>query len=148
MVDWLTVFVSVGLSVLGSVVVTEYQIRREQAVEESAEVDDWYAETANYASQIRRTWQRLFDTPDQYHVSLSEIQSKLSLLEGQISRHATEGEQLGVDDDVIDSLDELADTCRAPSNAPLHSDSLEQFSEFRDDCLNAVEAVEESLEGH
>lgn len=146
MVDWITVVASVGLSVVGSMVVTEYQLRREQSVEESAELEEWYDDSAGYAAQVRRTWQRLFDSPDYIAVNLSEIQSELSLLEGQISRHASQGEQLDADEDVIEALDTLTTECRRPTDRSLHSDSLSEFEEFREDILDSVEDVEQALE--
>lgn len=146
MVDWITVIVSVTLSVIGSLIVTEYQIRREQAVEESAEVEEWYADSASYASQVRRTWQRLFDSPERPGMNLSDIQSELSLLEGQISRHATEGEQIDANQDVIDALDRLAEECRRADNNTLHTNSLSEFENLREEQLEAVEAVEQALE--
>lgn len=146
MVDWLTVGTSVGLSVLGSLIVTEYQIRREQSIEESSELEEWYDDSASYAAQVRRTWQRLFDSPDHRGINPSEIQKELSLLEGQISRHASEGEQLDADEDAIEALDGLASECRRPEERPLHNDSLSEFEEMREDILEKVEEVEQTLE--
>lgn len=146
MVDWLTVIASVGLSVVGSMVVTEYQLRRQQSVEESAELQDWYEDTAGYAAEAHRIWQRLFDSPDRPSGNLSEIQSELGLLEGQMSRHASTGEQIGADSEVIDALDDLARECREPAERPLHMNSMPEFEEMRDDILAAADELEETLE--
>lgn len=149
MVEWTTVAASVGLSGLSSLVVafvvTEYRLRREQSVERSVEVSDWYEDSAAYAAQVRRTWQRLFDSPDRAGMNLSEIQGELSLLEGQISRHASAGEQLGANQEVIDALDTLAEECRRVDDRPLHMDSLSEFEELREDILAAAGEVEHSL---
>lgn len=146
MIDWLTIGASVGFSLLGSVLITEYRLRREQSVEESAEIEQWYADSASYAAQVRRTWQRLFDSPEDHGMNLSEIQSELSLLESQISRHASQGEQLGTDQQVIDALDDLASECRRPVERSLHLNSLSEFENFREDILDQVEDVEQALE--
>lgn len=146
MVDWVTVVVSVGLSVLGSLLVTEYQLRREQSVEESAELEDWYDESAEYAAEVRRTWQRLFDTPERPSMNLSEIQSEHSLLESQISRHASAGEQLGTDKQVINALDGLAQHCRKADQLTVHHNCVPEFEDLRDEILDAVQEVETSLE--
>lgn len=145
MVDWVTVIASVTLSVVGSVLVTEYQIRREQSVEESAELEDWYDQSASYAAEVRRVWQRLFDSADRPGMNLSEIQSELSLLEGQISRHTSTGEQMGADEEVIDALDTLAARSRRPSEQSLHNNSMSDFSDHRAEILEAVEDLEEAL---
>lgn len=146
MVDWITVVASVGLSVAGSLAVTEYQLRREQSVEASAELQDWRDEAAGYASEVRRTWQRLFDTPERVSLNLSELQGEHSLLEGQISRHASTGEQLDADQEVIEALDELAQQCRNVEQHHLGSNSLEEFEELRNEALDAVEEVESALD--
>ena len=146
MVDWLTVIASVGFSVIGSLLITEYQLRRERSVEEAVELEEWYDDSASYAGQVRRTWQRLFDSPDRPGMNLSEIQSELSLLEGQISRHASQGEQLDANEEVIEELDDLAAECRRPDERSLHSDSLSEFEEMREDILEAVEEVEQTLD--
>lgn len=146
MVDWITVISSVGLSAAGSLFITEYQLRREQSVEESAELEEWYDYSASYAGQVRRTWQRLFDSSDRPSMNLSEIQSELNLLEGQISRHAINGEQVDADEDVIDSLDTLAVECRRPDGVPSHNNFIPKFEEFREDILKTVEEVEQALE--
>jgi hypothetical protein len=145
MVDWATIGASVGLSALGSILLTEYRLQREQSVEEAAELDEWYRDSASYAAEVRRLWQRLFDSPDHPGGNLSELQSELSLLEGQISRHASTGEQMEADSNVIDALDRLATECRKPSRHTLHTNSAEEFQEYREDILDAVEDVEDAL---
>lgn len=145
MVDWVTVIVSVGFSVVGSLIVTEYQVRREQSVEESAELEAWYGDSASYASQVRRTWQRLFDDAERPGMNLSEIQSEMSLLEGQISRHASMGEQLDADQTVIAALDTLAVEVRRPDERSLHSNSFSEFEVLREEILAAVSEVEDAL---
>ena len=146
MVDWLTVFASVSLSALGSLIVTEFQIRRERSLEESAEVEEWYGDCYSYASQVRRNWNKNFGEVDEYEMNLSELQSNLSLLESQISRHASEGEKMNLDDEVIERLDKLAEKCREATNRSLHLDSTEEFSEIEDGILEAAESVEESVD--
>jgi hypothetical protein len=146
MVDWLTVFASVSLSALGSLAVTEFQLRRERSLEESAEVEEWYGDCYSYASQVRRNWNNKFGDVEGYEMNLGELQSKLSLLETQISRHASEGERMNLDDEVIDRLDKLAEKCREATNRPLHNNSAEEFSEIEDDILEAAGSVEESVD--
>jgi hypothetical protein len=146
MVDWPTVVVSVGLSVLGSILVTEYQLRRERSLEESDELNAWYDDCASFASEVRRIWTRNFDKPDQYHVNPSEIQSEMSLLERQISRHATEGEQLGAEQTVIDALDELASECKQTDEATYGTNVISVFEQLQVSNMKAVESVEKALE--
>ncbi|TQQ83610.1 hypothetical protein EGH24_02120 [Halonotius terrestris] len=145
MVDWLTVLASGLLSFIVSIASFEVRLRREQSVEESAEVEDWYTETAAHAAEVRRTWQRLWDSPEHPGSNLTEISSQMGLFERQISRHASSGEQLDVDPDVVDALDALAEECRKPSEHSFHSNSNSEFVEFRNDILDAVERVEEHL---
>lgn len=145
MVDWLTIGASVGFSVIGSVLLTEYRLRREQAVEESAELESWYAESASYAAEVRRVWQRLFDNSGSSGGNLSEIQGEMRLLEGQISRHASNGEQLDADEEVIEALDDLAVECRRPTERTLHLNSGSDFAEFREEILATVEDLEDAL---
>lgn len=146
MVDWVTLVASVGLSLLGSALLVDYRLRREQSFEESVELEQWYSDSAGYAAEVRRIWQRLFDSAEHSGMNLSEIQSEMSLLEGQLSRHASNGEQLGADERVIETLDGLASECRRASEGRLHTNSLSEFDEYRDDVLDAVQDVEESLE--
>lgn len=146
MVDWATIGASVVLSVIGSIVVTEFRLRRERSVEEAVELEQWYTDSAAYAAEVRRIWQRLFDGPDNPGANLSELQSELSLLEGQISRHASTGEQLGADQAVITALDELAAACRRPVEHTLHVNSGSDFVEFRQEVIDVVEDVEQALE--
>ena len=146
MVDWTTIVASVGLSVLGSIALTEYRLKREKSIEEATEIEEWYNTSAKYAAEVRRNWQRLFDSAENPKRNLSEIQNEMSLMENQISRHATEGERLDVDERVIETLDELAEECRQPANKPLHLNSASDFVDFREDILEAVEKVEEALQ--
>lgn len=146
MVDWPTVVASVSLSALGSLAVTEFQLRREKSLEESAEVEEWYGECYSYASQVRRDWNKNFGDVDTYEMNLSELQSNLSLLETQITRHASEGERMDLDDDVINKLDKLAEECREATNRGLHNNSVEEFNEIEDDILEAARSVERSVD--
>lgn len=146
MVDWATIGASVVLSVLGSVAVTEYQLRRKRSVEADVELEEWYTDSAAYAAEVRRTWQRLFDNPQSPGGNLSELQGELNLLEGQISRHASIGEQLGADQEVVAALDELAKACRRPAGHTVHVNSNSDFMEFREDVLDGVEDVEQAIE--
>jgi hypothetical protein len=146
MVDWATVGASVGLSVIGSILVTEFQIRREVSVEQSREIEDWYDETAAYAAEVRRLWQRQWDLSDQPRGNFSELSSELSLLEGQMSRHASNGEQLtGVDQDVVEALDEVANRCRDVSEHAGYIGDSDDIEEYRENILNAVEELETKL---
>jgi hypothetical protein len=124
----------------------EYRFRRKQSFEESATVDEWYREATSYAAEVRRVWQRLFDSAEDPAGNLSEIQGEMSLLERQMSRHASNGEQLNANEDVIESLDELAEVCRQPSDHRIHMHSTSDFAEFRDDVLEAVEELESALD--
>jgi len=147
MVDWVTVGASVGLSVIGSILVTEFQIRREQSVEQSQEIDNWLDETAAYAAEVRRLWQRQWDLSDQPRGNFSELSSELSLLEGQMSRHASDGEQLTrVDQDVVEALDELANNCRDVSEHTGYIGDGDDIEEYRENILNAVEELETKLD--
>lgn len=146
MVDWATITASVGASLLSSILLVEYRLRRQQSIEETADLEEWYDDSASYAAEVRRVWQRLFDSAGNPGRNLSEISSEMSLLEGQISRHASHGEQLGADADVIAALDDLTTECRQPSEHTLHTNSLSDFEEFREDILTAVEDVEETLD--
>jgi hypothetical protein len=146
MVDWLTIAASVGGSLLASIILVEYRLRRERSVEESAELDQWYNESASYAAEVRRVWQRLFDSADRSSGNLSEISSEMSLLERQISRHASNGEQLGADEEVVASLDDLAEECRQVTEHSIHLNSAAEFEEFRVDILDEVEELEATLD--
>ncbi|WP_281195736.1 hypothetical protein [Halorubrum sp. F4] len=149
MVDWATVGASVGLSVVGSLIVTEFQIRRELSVEESQEIDDWYDQSAAYAAQIRRIWQLQWDQADVPGRNFSKLSSKISLQETQISQHASSGEQLaGVDQDVVDALDQVANECRSLSEHSRHLNDIEEIQEIRDNILEAVGELEEKLDIH
>ena len=149
MVDWTTIGASVTLSVIGSIIssllVTEYQLRRERTVEADIELEEWYTDSAAYAAEVRRTWQRLFDGPESPGGNLSELQGELDLLEGQISRHASAGEQLGADQEVITALDDLAEACRRPVEQTIHVNAETDFVEFREEVLDAVEDVEQAI---
>jgi hypothetical protein len=50
-----------GLSGLVSFLValgtTEYRLRRKQSVEDEAEVNEWYSETASIASDVQNIWE-------------------------------------------------------------------------------------------
>lgn len=142
MVDWPTVLVSVG----GSLAVVEYRIYRGQSVDESNEVSNWYGDTAAYAAEIRRVWQRKWDRSDVARGNFSETSSEISLLEGQMSRHASEGEQLDVDQSVVDALDEVANRCREVSEHTGHLNDSDEIEEYRNQILDAVEVLEEALE--
>lgn len=146
MVDWATVVTSVLLSVVGSVIVTEYKFYRESSLEESEELEGWYDDSLEYASEVRRTWNRLFTNAENPGLNLSEIQAELSQYESQISRHASSGEQLGAEVEVIEALDEFADQCRRPTELPLHTNSTDEFIEYRDDIIEAADAVTESVQ--
>lgn len=146
MVDWATILASVLLSALASIGLTEFRLRRKKSFEERSEIEDWYDRSAEYAAQVRRVWQRLFDSAENPSTNLSEIQSEMSLLEGQLSRHATEGEQLDVDEKVIESLDSLADACRRPVEHHKHMNSKPEFAEFREQILEEVSNLETVLD--
>jgi len=146
MVDWATIGASVVLSVIGSVFLTEYRLRRERSVEEVAELEDWYDDSVGLAAEARRNWQRLFDTPQKPESNFTELKNEMSLLEGQISRHASAGEQLGADSETINALDQLAAECRRAGKHQIHMNSLPEFEEFRDNILAKVEEVEEAIE--
>lgn len=147
MIDWGTVGASVGLSILGSIVVTEFQIRRELSVEESQEIEDWYDETAAYAAEIRRLWQRQWDQSDRPRGNFSELSSELSLLEGQMSRHASDGEQLKrVDQDVVEALDGVANKCREISEHSDYLNDVDQIEQYRESILDSVKELEDELE--
>lgn len=146
MVDWITIAISIGGSLIASMLLVEYRLRRERSVEECVELEQWYADCAGYAAEVRRIWQRLYDSADQPGTNLSEIRSEMSLLEGQISRHASKGEQKGANEGVISALDELASECRQTSEHQIHINSLPEFQEFRDDIIAAVEDVEDILD--
>lgn len=148
MVDWPTVIASVSLSVLGSLIVTEFQLRREQSIEESAEITEWYEECYSYASQVERDWNKNFGDVEGRHINMGKLQSRLSLLETQISQHASEGEKVEIDDEVISKLDDLAKECRELTNMTLHLNSKEEFSESEDNILEAVEKLEEAVDRH
>lgn len=141
MVDILTVAASAVVS-LGLV---EYRLRRQQSVEESAQLEEWYNDSATFAAETRRTWQRMWDSAEHPQNNMSQISSEMGLLEGQISRHASQGEKLDVDQEVIDALDNLAARCREASEHTIHNNSGEYFEQFRRDILDAVEEVEDSL---
>lgn len=141
MVDWATVGASVLLSVVGSIVVTEYQLQRESSIEESEEIENWYNKSASLAGQVQRSWARMFEDAEMAEMNLSELQSEMSLLEDQISRHATEGERLDANSDVISALDNLAEECRSVSELPLHMDSSSDFSDRSEDINEAAEGV-------
>ena len=146
MVDILTISLSAGVSLLSSLALVEYRLRRQQSVEETAQLEEWYQDSAAYAAETRRIWPRMWDSADLPRNNSSQIGSEMGLLEGQISRHASEGEKLDVDQDVIDALDTLAEECRRPSEHGIHGNSGEHFEEFRRDILDAVEDVEDSLD--
>lgn len=145
MVDWPTIIASVSLSVIGSFLVTEYQLHRERSVEKSADLEEWYNDGASYAAEVRRVWGRMFEESEGAGVNFSEIQAELGLLEGKISRHASVGEQIDADQDVVNSLDDLSKKCRQAANEHLHLNSMAEFSDHQEDCLEAVEEVEEAL---
>lgn len=147
MVDWATVGASVGLSVIGSILVTEFQIRRELSVEQSQETEDWYDDTAAYAAEVRRLWQRQWDLSNQPRGNFSELSGELSLLEGQMSRHASDGEQLtGVDQDVVEALDKVANECRNVSDHTGYIGDADDIEEYHENILAAVEDLEDELE--
>lgn len=146
MVDWQTVIIAVLTSAVLSFLVTEYRIRREQSVEESAEMREWYNDCIGYTAEVARVWQRNFDEPDDHRENLSEIKSQMALIEKQISRHASSGEQLGADEDVIDALDTLAAQCSKVGERSLHMDSLDEYTEFREEIMAAVDNVEDAVE--
>lgn len=146
MVNVATVLVSVTLSGIAALLVTEYQLRREQSIEVSAELEEWYTDSASYASQARRTWQQLFEDADR--PNLKEIQSELSLLSKQMSRHASQGEQIGADPRVVEKLDDLASECYRVGEASVHMNSASEFAEYRKDGLEVVEDLRVGLDGH
>lgn len=147
MVDWATVGASVGLSVIGSILVTEFQIRREVSVEQSQEIDEWYSDTAAYAAQVRRLWQRQWDLSNQPRGNFSELSSELSLLEGQMSRHTSDGEQFtDVGQDVVEALDQVANRCRDVSEYTGYIGDSDDIEEYRENILDAVEVLECELE--
>lgn len=144
MVDLATIFISVSLSLISSLIVIEYRLRRKKSVEESAEVEEWYADSRKLAAEVRRNWQRLFD--EKRSPQFSELKSEMSLISSKISRHNSLGEQLGVDKEVINKLDILLEECQESSEKIIHTNSKEEFEQKRESVLNAVSDVEDYLE--
>lgn len=141
MVDFATVLASI----LSSVLVAEVRLRRKLSVEASQEVVEWYDQTAAYAAQIRRLWQRQWDL-DQSRANFGELASNINLLESEMSRHASEGEQLDVDQGVVEALDDVTDSCRDVSDHSQYINDTEEINEYREDMLDAVSELEETLE--
>lgn len=143
MVDIATIGTSVLLSLTGSFLLTEYKLRRQQSIEESAELDEWYADAGRYASEVERTWNRQYEnaqSPDR-----KGIKQQMALFEKQISRHTSTGEYLDADEDAIELLDGLADACNELSGVYL-TNHASPFREAGEDCVAAAEDVEEYLE--
>lgn len=145
-IEIVTVLLSVILSLIGSLLLTEYRYRRKRSIETSKELEDWYTQSAAFASEVRRIWERLFDKSEAPGGNLSEIQAELGLMEGQISRHASQGEQIGADQAVIDALDDLANECQRVDSRTLHLDSFDAFRDFREDMIETVEQLESTLQ--
>lgn len=143
MVDIATIGASVILSLIGSFLLTEYKLRREQSIEESVELNEWYADAGRYASEVERTWNRQYENakiPDR-----KGIKQQMALFEKQISRHTSTGEYLDADEEAIELLDELADACNTLSGVHLTTDDS-PFREAGEDCMGAAKDVEEYLE--
>jgi soluble cytochrome b562 len=147
MVDWTTIILSVLLATVASIITslatTEYRIRRENSVEQSEEVEKWYREAKEYSSEVKKRWRRSYDitNPD-----IKEIKNEMDLFAGQISSHATKGESLKVDKQVISALDDLAEECKVASKTRATMGSKSKFDDVRDSIFETADKVEEKVE--
>jgi hypothetical protein len=70
----------------------------------------------------------------------------MDLFAGQISSHATKGESLKVDKQVISALDDLAKECKVTSKTRAKMGSQSKFDDVRDSIFETADKVEEKVE--
>lgn len=136
--------ISAGLSGLVSFLValgtTEYRLRRKQSVEDKAEVNDWYSETASIASDVQNIWEndyeRIVSDERKGRVDYDELQRVIKLRSKQMNTHIADSSSLDVDGDVVEELEQLKDKSSALSQTIT---SIGSNTEFRDRGREMVE---------
>lgn len=133
-----------GLSGLVSFLValgtTEYRLRRKQSVEDEAEVNEWYSETASIASDVQNIWEsdyeRIVSDERKGRVDYDELQRVIKLRSKQMNTHIADSSSLDVDGDVVEELEQLKDKSSALSQTIT---SIGSNTEFRDRGREMVE---------
>ena len=149
MVNLETIVVSAAVSLVVSLASFEYRFRRERSIEESDEVNSWYADAARLGSSVQNTWKRKFVRPNERgtFTSFDEVQREMNLLSNQLSRHADEGETLDVDSEVITDLRQTAAACREVHDLRIHTNSMGKFKESGQEAVDiALNTEEKALE--
>lgn len=139
--QWL---IPAGLSGLVSFLValgtTEYRLRRKQSVEDKAEINEWYSETASMASDVQNIWEsdyeRIVSDERKGRVDYDELQRVIKLRSKQINAHIAESSSLDVDEGVVEELEQLKDKSSALSQTIT---SIGNNTEFRDRGREMVE---------
>ena len=149
MVDVATMAASASLSlvvsILASLVAFEYRFRREMSHEESQEVKDWYAEAAQLANSVQRTWRTKFEGPHERgsFSGFDEIQKEMNLSASQLSRHASKSQNLDVDEEVVNALSTTADRCRDVHDLRIHMNVMDEFKQEGRQMIEQANELEE-----
>ncbi|MFP8953137.1 hypothetical protein ACLI4Z_09225 [Natrialbaceae archaeon A-arb3/5] len=123
----------------------EYRLRREQTVETKKQVQSWYAETAQLASNVRILWKNEYEekTNGDGMIQYDEIKRQMKLRGRQINGHIGESKSVEVDQDVVDELEELGRLCSSLSDVLTRMGTNEDFRERGREIIDQAEKVEE-----
>ena len=124
---------------------TEYRLRREQTVETKKQVQSWYAETAQLASNVRILWKNEYEekTNGDGMIQYDEIKRQMKLRGRQINGNIGESKSVEVDQDVVDELEELGRLCSSLSDVLTRMGTNEDFRERGREIVGQAEKVEE-----
>ena len=142
-----TILLSTGASAIVSVVVsiitTEYRLRRKQTVSEQQENEDWQRQAVQFGREVRRKWQRDYEEHRKHFTSFDEMKREMKILANQLDTHANEGEDRDVDDEVVEKLRACASACRTLSQVRVSSNRTpwEEAGEAVKDTAEDLEEI-------
>mgnify|MGYP006279405795 CR=1 FL=1 len=144
--ETVTSSVTAGLvSFLVALITTEYRLRRKQSVESQNEVQEWYAEAAQSASDIELIWENEYEVKRENGAAASfdEITRRMKMRGRQVNSHVGEAKSIDVDQELVEELEELSRLCSSLSDIPT---GLGKNTEYRDrgrEIADEAQTVEE-----
>lgn len=126
---------------------TEYRMKREQTIDAQQEIQSWYADTAQVASNVQIFWKNEYEEKrgGEGTVHYDEIQRRIKLLSRQITNHISDAKSVNVDQDIVDELEELSRLCSALHDIRISLGSHTEFKEQGREMVEQAEDVEEQV---
>lgn len=139
-----SILASAVVSAVVALGTSEYRLRRKQSVKKSNETNEWYTEAAQLASRLQRTWRQKFEIPVQGggFTGYDEVQKEMSLMHSQLNGHASKAQGKNVNQEVVDALDDTANSCQRISNITTHMSVRPEFEEKGDEAVKKAEELE------